>query len=899
MYAKVSNFTTQTYRGVIPLVSTEMDRKAIEFLGGMILSEVSELNQTVSCDMEECQARLLNAFDNVSCESFDLLRYFEFKPVLKFLTSMNKELVKNLTSAIVNKVIQLLKTVCVDENDLSDTFNRLMEVDVKKVLNAPSNKYEVVSEQADAMVDIMYYILNGASKSNFDLNFGSFNDYFIDSFNEEIDDTLPNDVKQSNILSDIISIILYTGEKVGFRLNDVFEEVHNSNLSKRDPSTGKFIIREDGKVVKPDGWVAPNIFKVLFGDRCTSCGEPVTQDGIHTPVKATLFYLITPPGAPIKMRRLDGDSRISDLKFDSRTSPITPIRKIRINYFDEDVNPSSINISVSTPQLETPIQSRSSSPSEDDEDVLYGSSENLSDQPKKSLLTLYKDTINSFKTKLDCDCESCIKSRDDVLQNLDFDDLVNVVTIQDLVDRINDISNLTMENDNIADHSGNAVKSQKYSNVIEYINSTKDNFGNFTRVLYYVRSVFILIQELSVCLLATIMGIISSETFLEFIQLCENFNYIRPKFVDDLVKKFTSSSLFIFSGSDEKISDLLLDVKSSDADTKNNHFNSSIFDFLLVTDKSTKTNKKLTLLSTFNNLLDSLEDKDNATDSEVNKDTSLFVSSMDSSFGKETEDEDSTISRALHEYNLFRLKLKMECGVHEDSGPSKLHTEIKTVSEFIDDNQRLVFEDNTLKSYLDIFEVLNFEPMKSIESIASDNNIELPILSSFIINPGLTIAKLRARHSKISSLMYASNVFANFIDGNISFDGMMKNLTESGYFEGNILYNLHDLADSLNSSPKNLPLTKFIKTYMTKKLSNNEISSRERIMKSNLFDTINDNTEEVSLFPEDSSDDESYDDEPDNTYSNENEIAKSVNNFISKYFSGLSGSVERLIPDDK
>lgn len=39
----------------------------------------------------------------------------------------------------------------------------------------------------------------------------------------------------------------------------MFHVVHAANMAKRDPQTGKFIKREDGKIIKPMGWVPPNV----------------------------------------------------------------------------------------------------------------------------------------------------------------------------------------------------------------------------------------------------------------------------------------------------------------------------------------------------------------------------------------------------------------------------------------------------------------------------------------------------------------------------------------------------------------------------------------------------------------------------------------------------------------
>ena len=46
----------------------------------------------------------------------------------------------------------------------------------------------------------------------------------------------------------------------GVNLDRVFGVVHDANMAKRDPTTGKFLRREsDGKILKPAGWKAPDI----------------------------------------------------------------------------------------------------------------------------------------------------------------------------------------------------------------------------------------------------------------------------------------------------------------------------------------------------------------------------------------------------------------------------------------------------------------------------------------------------------------------------------------------------------------------------------------------------------------------------------------------------------------
>jgi predicted HAD superfamily Cof-like phosphohydrolase len=44
----------------------------------------------------------------------------------------------------------------------------------------------------------------------------------------------------------------------GWDCNAIWEEGAKSNLSKIDPETGLVRRREDGKILKPEGWKEPN-----------------------------------------------------------------------------------------------------------------------------------------------------------------------------------------------------------------------------------------------------------------------------------------------------------------------------------------------------------------------------------------------------------------------------------------------------------------------------------------------------------------------------------------------------------------------------------------------------------------------------------------------------------------
>lgn len=85
-----------------------------------------------------------------------------------------------------------------------------------------------------------------------------------EEFNEylhgESKDDLENVAKE---LCDIIYIVCGTAVSYGIPLDRVFDEVHRSNLSKL--VDGKPIRRDDGKILKPEGWTPPDIKKILYG----------------------------------------------------------------------------------------------------------------------------------------------------------------------------------------------------------------------------------------------------------------------------------------------------------------------------------------------------------------------------------------------------------------------------------------------------------------------------------------------------------------------------------------------------------------------------------------------------------------------------------------------------------
>jgi predicted HAD superfamily Cof-like phosphohydrolase len=68
-------------------------------------------------------------------------------------------------------------------------------------------------------------------------------------------------VEIADALADIIYIACGTAVSYGIPLDEIFNEVHRSNMAKL--VDGKVLRREDGKIQKPEGWAAPDIKSII------------------------------------------------------------------------------------------------------------------------------------------------------------------------------------------------------------------------------------------------------------------------------------------------------------------------------------------------------------------------------------------------------------------------------------------------------------------------------------------------------------------------------------------------------------------------------------------------------------------------------------------------------------
>jgi len=127
-----------------------------------------------------------------------------------------KDQVIFLIKMMLSEIVELAETVTESPQEALNLVTNSLGTDLHTKITIFKNDKEIIAAQADALVDCYYYSLNVAAKHGIDLS-------------------------------------------------KVFNVVHEANMNKRDPISQKFLRREcDNKILKPDGWISPNIVSTLF-----------------------------------------------------------------------------------------------------------------------------------------------------------------------------------------------------------------------------------------------------------------------------------------------------------------------------------------------------------------------------------------------------------------------------------------------------------------------------------------------------------------------------------------------------------------------------------------------------------------------------------------------------------
>lgn len=87
----------------------------------------------------------------------------------------------------------------------------------------------------------------------------------IDEEYQEFCDAIENsdNVEQLDACFDMIWVIIGYMHSRGWDCNAAWNVGAASNIRKIDKNTGKVIRREDGKILKPEGWQEPNFAKLV------------------------------------------------------------------------------------------------------------------------------------------------------------------------------------------------------------------------------------------------------------------------------------------------------------------------------------------------------------------------------------------------------------------------------------------------------------------------------------------------------------------------------------------------------------------------------------------------------------------------------------------------------------
>jgi predicted HAD superfamily Cof-like phosphohydrolase len=98
------------------------------------------------------------------------------------------------------------------------------------------------------------------SEANYNMYLG-----LIEEEYEELQEAVEaNDtVEQLDALIDILVVTMGAIRAAGFDGEGAWKEVMDTNFAKIDPDTGKVRKREDGKVLKPEGWKAPELAQFI------------------------------------------------------------------------------------------------------------------------------------------------------------------------------------------------------------------------------------------------------------------------------------------------------------------------------------------------------------------------------------------------------------------------------------------------------------------------------------------------------------------------------------------------------------------------------------------------------------------------------------------------------------
>lgn len=88
---------------------------------------------------------------------------------------------------------------------------------------------------------------------------------YLKLINEEVEELHDSTTREGDLdaLIDILVVTIGALHSIGCDAEGAWKEVMRTNFAKIDKATGKVNKREDGKVLKPDGWTPPQLKQFL------------------------------------------------------------------------------------------------------------------------------------------------------------------------------------------------------------------------------------------------------------------------------------------------------------------------------------------------------------------------------------------------------------------------------------------------------------------------------------------------------------------------------------------------------------------------------------------------------------------------------------------------------------
>ena len=84
---------------------------------------------------------------------------------------------------------------------------------------------------------------------------------YLNLIKEEVQELEDSRTREDDLdaLIDILVVTIGAIHSAGFNGESAWKEVMRTNFAKVDPVTGKILKRDDGKILKPEGWTPPNL----------------------------------------------------------------------------------------------------------------------------------------------------------------------------------------------------------------------------------------------------------------------------------------------------------------------------------------------------------------------------------------------------------------------------------------------------------------------------------------------------------------------------------------------------------------------------------------------------------------------------------------------------------------